>query len=57
MIEVRQARPGDGVTLHTMVRELAVHHGEESNFRSVAGGFRGRAVSPAEFYRGIGRHR
>jgi len=34
-ITVRAAAPGDGASLHAMVRELAVHHGYAQNFTSV----------------------
>jgi GNAT superfamily N-acetyltransferase len=33
-VVVRKAGPGDGATLHAMVKALAIHHGYESEFKA-----------------------
>lgn len=38
-IHIRDAGAGDGVALHAMVRELAIHHGHEADFVSAPGDF------------------
>lgn len=49
MIAVRPARPGDGAILHALVRELALHHGEEGNFRSSPEDFEAAIFHPQSF--------
>lgn len=39
MIAIRKAVPGDGAALHAMVRELAVSHGCETEFKAKAEDF------------------
>jgi len=33
-LEIRPARAGDGAALHAMIRELAVNHGHEKDFKA-----------------------
>ncbi len=49
MIAVRPAQPGDGASLHGMVRELAVHHGEIAHFHSTPEDFEAALFNARSF--------